>query len=283
MSAWIKKNSVLSYYVLTILWSYGWWAWLYMIAPAGIGNGELPPIAFLFITMGGFGPFIASLVISRIADGPGAIGKLFARLLKVRANPIWFLIAFVLIPLNTWGSAALLPVFGIDPGPMDFLPKIIPGVCIGLMAGFMEELGWRGFLQPRLQKRFSALASALIIGLIWGVWHGLPDFWGAGSQMGELVIPYYLLVGPGILTLYSIFQAWIANNTKGSLFFAVFFHASISSSAFIFSPSVQMHEVTLYHAVISVVINAIEVLVIILFFGPKLLSRKPENSLKENI
>jgi len=283
MSTWIKKHPVISYYALTIFWSYGWWVWLYVIAPSGIGAGELPPIAFLFMTLGGFGPFIAALVISRIADGPGAIGKLFSRLLKVRANPIWFLAAFAVVPLNTWGSTALLPLFGIDPGPMDFLPKIIPGLFFGLMAGFMEELGWRGFLQPRLQRRFSALTSALIIGLFWGIWHGLPDFWGVGSQMGNLVIPYYLLVGPGILTLYAIFQAWIANNTKGSLFFALFFHASISSSAFIFSPSVQLPTVTLYHALISFAINAIEVVIIILVFGPKLLSRKPENALTENL
>jgi membrane protease YdiL (CAAX protease family) len=45
-----------------------------------------------------------------------------------------------------------------------------------------EELGWRAFLQPHLQQRYSPLISALIVGVVWGTWHpayisdGLPFF-----------------------------------------------------------------------------------------------------------
>ncbi|MBW4039705.1 MAG: CPBP family intramembrane metalloprotease [Acidobacteria bacterium] len=34
-----------------------------------------------------------------------------------------------------------------------------------------EELGWRGFLFPRLQERFGFHGACLISGLIWAVWH----------------------------------------------------------------------------------------------------------------
>ena len=34
-----------------------------------------------------------------------------------------------------------------------------------------EELGWRGFLFPRLQQRFGFHGACLISGLIWAVWH----------------------------------------------------------------------------------------------------------------
>jgi CAAX protease family protein len=34
-----------------------------------------------------------------------------------------------------------------------------------------EELGWRAYLQPYLQTRFSVLRSSLIVGLLWGFWH----------------------------------------------------------------------------------------------------------------
>ena len=46
-----------------------------------------------------------------------------------------------------------------------------------------EELGWRGFLLPTLQTRLSAIASALIIGLIWFCWH-IPLFW-APRYLGQ--------------------------------------------------------------------------------------------------
>ncbi|MBB6734159.1 CPBP family intramembrane glutamic endopeptidase [Cohnella zeiphila] len=34
-----------------------------------------------------------------------------------------------------------------------------------------EEIGWRLFMQPALQTRMSVLASSVLVGLLWGVWH----------------------------------------------------------------------------------------------------------------
>jgi len=42
-----------------------------------------------------------------------------------------------------------------------------------------EELGWRGFVLPRLPKRFNPFTASLILGVIWGVWH-LPSFFLSG-------------------------------------------------------------------------------------------------------
>src|SRR5262249_28073762 len=36
---------------------------------------------------------------------------------------------------------------------------------------FAEELGWRGFGQPRLQRIIGALPASLVIGLVWSTWH----------------------------------------------------------------------------------------------------------------
>lgn len=34
-----------------------------------------------------------------------------------------------------------------------------------------EEIGWRCFLQPTLQSRIGVLPAAVVVGLLWGVWH----------------------------------------------------------------------------------------------------------------
>jgi membrane protease YdiL (CAAX protease family) len=47
------------------------------------------------------------------------------------------------------------------------------GIVVGLAAGAFEELGWTGFAVPALRRRHGVLASGLIVGLIWGAWHGL--------------------------------------------------------------------------------------------------------------
>ena len=38
-------------------------------------------------------------------------------------------------------------------------------------AFFGEEYGWRGFLQPLLQKRFGPMGGVLLLGVLWGIWH----------------------------------------------------------------------------------------------------------------
>ena len=64
-------------------------------------------------------------------------------------------------------QAAALPIHPIRIG---LLQALIAGITINAVAGFGEELGWRGLLQ----REFSYMGfwkSSGIIGAIWGVWH----------------------------------------------------------------------------------------------------------------
>ena len=42
---------------------------------------------------------------------------------------------------------------------------------MSLLSNTWEEVGWRGFALPRLQKNHSALAATLVVGVLWGMWH----------------------------------------------------------------------------------------------------------------
>ncbi|MFB0537313.1 MAG: type II CAAX prenyl endopeptidase Rce1 family protein, partial [Anaerolineae bacterium] len=85
-----------------------------------------------------------------------------------------------------------------------------------------EEIGWRGYVLPRLQARFSALVSSLILGVVWGLWH-LPRFWVAGDTESF-----------ALATLHNIAMAvlftWVYNNTNGSLLMVTLFHAAINTA-----------------------------------------------------
>jgi uncharacterized protein len=50
-----------------------------------------------------------------------------------------------------------------------------------------EELGWRAYLQPYLQTRFSVLRSSLIVGVLWGFWH-IGGFANGLVYMGLFVV-----------------------------------------------------------------------------------------------
>ena len=63
-----------------------------------------------------------------------------------------------------------------------FLPLLILGPL-------SEEIGWRGYALERLQTRWNALTSSLIVGLVWALWH-LPLFMMVGTSQYELRIPF---------------------------------------------------------------------------------------------
>jgi membrane protease YdiL (CAAX protease family) len=52
------------------------------------------------------------------------------------------------------------------------------GMVAGLTWALGEEIGWRGFLFPRLMSRFGYSRACLIGGLIWAVWHYPGLIWG---------------------------------------------------------------------------------------------------------
>ena len=51
------------------------------------------------------------------------------------------------------------------------------GVVFEAVWSLGEELGWRGFLFPRLQQRFGFHGACLISGFIWAVWHYPEILW----------------------------------------------------------------------------------------------------------
>jgi len=60
--------------------------------------------------------------------------------------------------------------FPFHPFWIGLLQGLLAGITINAVAGFGEELGWRGFLQKELGY-LGFWKSSIIIGLIWGVWH----------------------------------------------------------------------------------------------------------------
>lgn len=51
------------------------------------------------------------------------------------------------------------------------LQVIIIGPVVNIIPTMGEELGWRGYLLPKLREFFSDRAALVITGMIWGVWH----------------------------------------------------------------------------------------------------------------
>ncbi|HEX8170369.1 MAG TPA: CPBP family intramembrane glutamic endopeptidase [Thermoanaerobaculia bacterium] len=94
-----------------------------------------------------------------------------------------------------------------------------------VVVGIGEETGWRGYLLPRLQSRFSPLNASLITGVLWALWH-FPLFVIGAYPGGPERILEYLFIAP-ILSL--LFTA-VYNRSGGALLPCIALHTAINNT-----------------------------------------------------
>jgi membrane protease YdiL (CAAX protease family) len=184
---------------------------------------------------------IAGVVMTAVEDGRAGLKLMLKRLLIWRVGIGYWLFAFLfLVPAILLGSMAN-PLFNGDPlsfsnmrPAFGILPMFI---VFFIVAGLGQELGWTGFLMPRLQARYSALTACVIRAILGGIWH-LPLFLYSRRQLEALSdFPYSgwiaqkgFLVAVGALMMFqlvwSIFYTWIFNDTGGSLLLVAALHGS---------------------------------------------------------
>ena len=89
-----------------------------------------------------------------------------------------------------------------------------------------EDIGWRGYILPKLKERTNALNASLIIGVAWVVWH-IPFFiFPEGySAVGSIPFVWFALM----TIAWSVLFAWVYVNTE-SILMPVLFHASINTT-----------------------------------------------------
>ncbi|MBJ8007906.1 MULTISPECIES: CPBP family glutamic-type intramembrane protease [Bacillus cereus group] len=83
-----------------------------------------------------------------------------------------------------------------------------------------EELGWRGFAQIELQKKYSPLKASIIIGFWWGMWH-LP-IWFTTGFVGIDLIKYILFFMISIISIKIVMTAFY--NLNQNLIIPIIIH-----------------------------------------------------------
>ena len=119
------------------------------------------------------GPALASVLLTGITSGWMGYRNLFSRVIQGR-RPIGVYAAAVLTaPLVLMTVPLALSLRFPDFMPRIFAdsnkaPTLLTGFVVGSAAGFFEELGWTGFVIPRLRLRFDSFTTAVIVGVLWG-------------------------------------------------------------------------------------------------------------------
>jgi uncharacterized protein len=164
-------------------------------------------------------PDIAAVVVTLVTGGGWlAIRDLFSRLLRWRIG-IWVWVfalgfhpALMLLvelvglafgdPLPTWSNWQALGLGLIS----------LPLIALGPLG---EELGWRGFLLPRMLERMKPLSAAFTVGTIWMVWH-VPAFLLSGAPQSSMSFPIFVIGG----IAFGMFITWLFLNARQSVLIA---------------------------------------------------------------
>jgi membrane protease YdiL (CAAX protease family) len=225
-----QGKSWISWLVFVAVWFV---AVIIFVSHMTIVNGSsVSPVATVVLAVSALPvAFIVSMAYSRFP-----LVKRFPQSRLRQGGALWWIIlAFGLIPALSVISIFVSALLG-----RSLPPTTLPATGIGLLGwiglkflyqffffnGTGEEVGWRGFALPRLQRRLSPLTASLILGLVWVPWHLF--LWQAEGKPIDAV-PYwtfaYLIHIPAAVII-----CWLFNRSHGRVAVAGIAHAAANTA-----------------------------------------------------
>jgi membrane protease YdiL (CAAX protease family) len=207
-----RGDDVYLYFVLAcaITWT--------MASPAALAwmrHRSPVPLAVAGAGLSAFGPLLAALVV---AGRKRELRQVFGRW---RTRPGWVPLALLATPLVHLIATALFVAIGGHPDRW-FHPPNTPEAAAALVVFPLgEEFGWRGFAHPRMVSRYGAVRGALILGVVWGLWHLMYTITPTASGFD----PFELAMIMTELPFYSLLIAWVFERADRSMAVALAFHA----------------------------------------------------------
>jgi membrane protease YdiL (CAAX protease family) len=235
MTNFIKRHSLLIYFTLTFIISWG--AVLILAGPNGIPVAEDQAVVLGMALL--LGPSVAGILLTGLTSGRDGFRDALSHLLTWRVSARWYAVALLTAPLSAVVVLLVLSLFSPEFTPLIFISDdkaslILMGLVAGLMVGCVEELGWTGFAIPLMRLRYSVFATGLTVGLLWGAWHFIM-FWESDSFSGTFPLAILLVRLFSWLPAYRILMVWVHDRTE-SLLVVMLMHVSLVAAMIFFDP-----------------------------------------------
>lgn len=213
----------------------------WMISTFGPLTGQ-HPLFFLAV----YAPAIAAFIVVAYNSGAGGLRRYLARLLLWRCSLAWYVFLIVGIPLVFLIGAAWKGNLFTEPFPFSSFWPLIAALFFALIKGPVEEFGWRGLALPLMQRKFTPIVAALILGVIWGFWH-MPAFLLSGTQQSAWSFtPFFV----GCIALSVIVTA-LFNVSRGSILLSALFHFQLMNPIW---PDAQPYDTYIFVAGAALVV-----------------------------
>jgi membrane protease YdiL (CAAX protease family) len=178
------------------------------------------------IVIAAFGPMMGAFVSLRSLNGKGAIRKYVKSFLSLKFGWKAWILMFAVLGLSSCAAWLIPELFGANRYP-PYMPVYMFPPYVLLMVFFgggQEEIGWRGYISPLLEKKFGLIAGSLILGIVWGMWH-IPLWFIPGTGQSSTPFPAFILLTIGL----SYFFSWIVEASGRRLFSALVAHGVSNS------------------------------------------------------
>ena len=236
-----------------------------------------PGILWFFMV---FSPTLSALLLTYIFRGKEETRSLLKQYIKFKVKRGWYLAAaaLLLVPLFISVILHLLNVGGGTGTDLNLtLGSFVGWMVFNFFSGpFAEEAGWRGYALPRLQAKFNSLASSLLLGSLWTLWH-LPLAFVLGANQAELGTFGWIIYTILIFTI-TIILTWLYNNSKGSLVIVILAHFFFNVGSNIVVNMFGLVDGMIYN-IVGGVAGVIYLVIIFSRYGYKRFSKLDENKI----
>lgn len=218
--------------------------YIFLPGPMGALFGEVSGHHPLFI-LAVWAPAIAAFILIPHYGGRAGLQRFLSRMFLWRCHPAWY--SFLVgLPLMFYAGSAVKGNLFTDPFPFTSGTALLAALAMTFILGPIEEFGWRGLALPLLQRRLAPIWSALLLGVVWGIWH-LPAFLLSGTPQSAWSFTPFLV---GSVAL-SLMVTPLFNASRGSLLLPYLFHLQLINPIW---PDAQPYDIIFVVAVALVIV-----------------------------
>lgn len=174
-----------------------------------------------------YAPAIAALILVAAYGGWRGVRSLLARVALWRASAGWYALIFVVVPGIFFGGAALNGNLFETPLPFDDVGSALGAILFMILLGPVEEIGWRGFAQPLVQRHLAPLWAGLGVGIVWALWH-LPAFFLEGTPQSAWGLAPFI----GGTVALAVIATLLLDRSGGSILLPMLFHFQVNNPLF---------------------------------------------------
>ncbi|TXT57940.1 MAG: conserved membrane protein of unknown function [Candidatus Thorarchaeota archaeon] len=184
-----------------------------------------------FVLLGGGSPTIAAVITAALAFGSDGAKNVFSGLTRSISNRPMIMVAIILPFVTFYTAIGMMVLMG---STFEFLNAnfavFIPILLSNFLMNIWEEIGWRGFALPALQKTQNALVASLALGIVWSLWHW--QYFVIPSSAQIEIYGNFLIFSLHTI-IVTILYTWIYNSTNGNLITVTLYHAITNTVGFL--------------------------------------------------